>query len=166
MKSPIPRLQNSITDCPTTRSMRNFSTFWRELPSSSREREFRYKPFGDMLVVAGAAGWFQYAQQEYDGSAVRQYHMGLRYQDPVVGRWIQRDPIGDGYEYALNDPITLGGVCVIRPIAGMMPSVTRRRFDRLRKKGKRGGLTSPPRYGTGRPSALGIPQQVRCSVGH
>ena len=33
--------------------------------------------------------------------------MGARYQDPVVGRFAQRDPIGPGYSYASNNPISL-----------------------------------------------------------
>src|SRR2546421_6390760 len=32
--------------------------------------------------------------------------MGMRYYDPVVARWIERDPIGPGYHYAVNNPIS------------------------------------------------------------
>src|SRR5438552_14805051 len=70
------------------------------------DAKYRYKPFGDILILKGSTQRFQYAQQEYD-SANRQYHMGLRYQDPVVGRFAQRDPIGPGYSYASNNPISL-----------------------------------------------------------
>ena len=69
------------------------------------DAKYRYKPFGDVLILKGSTQRFQYAQQEYDGSTIRQYHMGLRYQDPVVGRFAQRDPIGPGYSYASNNPI-------------------------------------------------------------
>jgi RHS repeat-associated protein len=68
------------------------------------EGKFRYKPFGEMLTLVGATRRFQYAQQESDGA--RQYHMGARYQDPVVGRFLQRDPIGPGYDYATNNPVS------------------------------------------------------------
>src|SRR6266545_389249 len=69
------------------------------------ESKFRYKPFGDILVLSGPMHRFQFAQQEYD-NATRQYHMGLRYQDPVVGRFVQRDPIGPGYDYGYNNPLS------------------------------------------------------------
>ena len=71
------------------------------------DAKYRYKPFGDILILKGSTQRFQYAQQEYDGPTTRQYHMGLRYQDPVVGRFAQRDPIGPGYSYAGNNPISL-----------------------------------------------------------
>src|SRR2546425_13203577 len=32
--------------------------------------------------------------------------MGARYEDPVVARFVQRDPIGPGYSYASNNPIS------------------------------------------------------------
>jgi len=32
--------------------------------------------------------------------------MGARYHDPVVGRFIERDPIGPGYSYAANNPVS------------------------------------------------------------
>ena len=70
------------------------------------DAKYRYRPFGNVIIVAGSTQRFQYAQQEYDGSTTRQYHMGLRYQDPVVGRFGQRDPIGPGYSYASNNPIS------------------------------------------------------------
>src|SRR6266540_5957430 len=97
---PKPEVVNHIFLSADFRVALNYTT------SVQIEGKFRYKPFGDLLVLAGAAGRFRYAQQEYDGSTVRQYHMGVRYQDPRVGLWIERDPLGDGYEYALNDPIT------------------------------------------------------------
>ncbi len=73
------------------------------------DAKYRYRPFGDMVTppLVGSTQRFQYAQQEYDGSTTRQYHMGLRYQDPVVGRFVQRDPIGPGYSYAGNNPVSL-----------------------------------------------------------
>jgi len=38
------------------------------------------------------------------------YHFGVRYQDPIAGRWLSPDPVGHGispslYDYCSNDPI-------------------------------------------------------------
>jgi len=32
--------------------------------------------------------------------------MGARYYDPLVGRFVQRDPLGSGYSYAYNNPLS------------------------------------------------------------
>ncbi len=69
------------------------------------DAKYRYRPFGDMITLSGSTQRFHYAQQEFD-SALRLYHMGARYYDPIVGRFIQRDPIGSGYSYATNNPLS------------------------------------------------------------
>ena len=74
--------------------------------SVQTETKLRYRPFGDQLVLLGAASpGFRFAHQEFD-SAVRLYHMGARYYDPLVGRFVQRDPLGSGYSYAYNNPLS------------------------------------------------------------
>src|SRR6266480_2355336 len=73
--------------------------------SVQTDAKLRYKPSGDQILLAGAGGRFEYAHQELD-AAVRLYHMGARYYDPVVGRFVERDPIGPGYDYADGNPIS------------------------------------------------------------
>ena len=71
------------------------------------DAKYRYKPFGDIITLTTppADPRFKFAHGELD-SALRLYHMGMRYYDPVVARWIERDPIGPGYHYAVNNPIS------------------------------------------------------------
>jgi len=73
------------------------------------DAKYRYKPFGDIIVLTSPSAdpRFKFGGTEFDGSTLRLYHMGARYYDPVVGRFLGRDPVGDhGYVYALDDPLT------------------------------------------------------------
>lgn len=77
--------------------------------SVQTEAKYRYKLFGDVIVLKspGTDPRFKFATQELDSNSdVRLYHMGARYLDPLVGRFIERDPIGPGYGYADNNPIS------------------------------------------------------------
>jgi len=52
---------------------------------------------------------YRMGQQEYDGETAL-YHMGARYYDPQLGRWLSEDPAGIAgglnlYAYAGNDPV-------------------------------------------------------------
>ncbi len=85
--------------------------------SVQTEAKYRYKPLGDLIVLfptGGSPQRFQFAQQELD-SGVRLYHMGARFYDPIVGRFIERDPIGPGYSYAGNNPISFWDPTGMRP---------------------------------------------------
>jgi RHS repeat-associated protein len=81
-------------------------TYYTTATGIQVDAKYRYKPFGHLLILSGSSQRFQFAQQEFDGFTLRQYHMGARYQDPAVGRFLQRDPIGPGYDYAANNPIS------------------------------------------------------------
>lgn len=69
------------------------------------DAKYRYQPFGDKIILFGSLQGFQFAGQDYDDT-IRLYHMGARYYDPRVGRFIERDPIGPGYSYANNNPMS------------------------------------------------------------
>jgi RHS repeat-associated protein len=93
------------------------------------DAKYRYRPFGDLITLTSPSAdpRFKFAHQELDGS-LRLYHMGARYQDPVVGRFIERDPIGPGYDYAANSPISFfdpTGMDVWSDIAGWLGGVGR-----------------------------------------
>jgi len=96
------------------------------------DAKFRYKPFGDIIVLTtpGTDPRFKFSATEFD-SSVRLYHMGARYHDPVVGRFIERDPIGPGYSYAMNNPI------LFRDPSGMTSI-----FGELKDAWNRGSQTS------------------------
>jgi len=80
--------------------------------------KYRYRPFGDLITLSGGGQKFQFANQELD-SAARLYHMGARYHDPLVGRFIERDPIGSGYDYAYNNPVSFGDPSGMSPFDGV-----------------------------------------------
>src|SRR2546428_1386093 len=88
-----------------------FISYWST--SVQDESKYRYQPFGQMFAYKNALSRFDYARQEHDViqfafSEYQEplYHMGARYYDPNVGRFIERDPIGSGYSYANNNPIS------------------------------------------------------------
>jgi len=70
------------------------------------EFKARYKPFGELVALTDATTTFKFASEQIDASGL--YHMGARYYDPGLGRFLSRDPIGSGYSYGRNDPIGQG----------------------------------------------------------
>ncbi|MGE0000829.1 MAG: RHS repeat-associated core domain-containing protein [Fimbriimonadaceae bacterium] len=82
-------------------------------PSVAATRE--YDAFGWPTASSGAwSGPFGYAGQfSYQGSAPADplgglHLLGHRYYDPTLGRFLSRDPVGDGsnwYAYCENDPV-------------------------------------------------------------
>src|SRR5207247_16580 len=49
-------------------------------------------------------------------SPAGRYQMGARYYDPTVGRFPSRDPIGPGYEYGANNPLSFRDPSGLSPI--------------------------------------------------
>lgn len=70
------------------------------------EATYLYKPFGGVLVVTSPSTdpRLKFAAQELDSCGL--YHMGARYYDPALGRFLSRDPAGEGYAYAYDDPLS------------------------------------------------------------
>ena len=75
------------------------------------EAKFRYKPFGQMatpLLVPGLRNPAMKFSTMPVSSTTGLYQMGVRNYDPVLGRFLSRDPPGPGdYSYAANNPISL-----------------------------------------------------------
>lgn len=66
-------------------------------------------PWGQEPADTGFILRYRMAQQEYD-QEIALYHMGARYYDPMLGRWLSEDPLGISggtnlYSYAGNDPV-------------------------------------------------------------
>jgi RHS repeat-associated protein len=66
-------------------------------------------PWGQEPPDTGFIVRYRMAQQEYD-QEIGIYHMGARYYDPMLGRWLSEDPVGiEGgmnlYQYVGNDPV-------------------------------------------------------------
>jgi len=66
---------------------------------------YRYDPFGNMITSTGKLGRYSFVGAfgvENDGMSGL-FHMGARYYDPTIGRFIQRDPVR-GF---VSDPLSL-----------------------------------------------------------
>ena len=69
-----------------------------------------YDPFGRVLVTDGPyAPRYQFSSKEYD-AATRLNYYGYRFYAPELGRWLNRDPIGEEgginvYAFLNNEPI-------------------------------------------------------------
>jgi len=66
-------------------------------------------PWGQEPADTGFILRYRMGEQEYD-QETGLYHMGARYYDPVLGRWLSEDPAGIAggtnlYTYAGNDPV-------------------------------------------------------------
>jgi RHS repeat-associated protein len=74
---------------------------------------YEYGPFGELLRATGPmakANPFLYSTKYYDWETGL-YYYGYRYYDPSTGKWLSRDPIGEGggrnlYGFCSGDPIS------------------------------------------------------------
>jgi RHS repeat-associated protein len=81
--------------------------------SSSNQTQlakYTYGPFGEVLLKEGSFDTrYQFSTKELDGSTGMNYY-GYRFYSPGLGRWVNRDPIGERgginlYGFAGNTPI-------------------------------------------------------------
>lgn len=57
--------------------------------------KYTYSPFGEVLLKEGAFNYrYQFSTKEYDSLTGLNYY-GYRFYCPVLGRWLNRDPIGE-----------------------------------------------------------------------
>ena len=95
---------NDIAGSPVVATDASRNVLWRE----------SYRPYGERLTNATASAgnkiWFTSRRQDAETGLV---YMGARYYDPVVGRFISKDPVGfdevnlhshNRYAYANNNP--------------------------------------------------------------
>lgn len=70
-----------------------------------------YGPFGESLVTSGAARNLPFGfSTKYEEKELGLYYYGFRYYNPSTGRWLSRDPIGEGdgpavYAILGNNPV-------------------------------------------------------------
>jgi len=99
---------------------------------------YGYSGFGDVrFMTAGYADrgesafeWDLLYKAQFRDPETGYYNYGFRYYVPLLGRWINRDPIEeDGganlFEYAMNDPVNLNdqlGLLVAGAAAGAIPT--------------------------------------------
>ncbi len=76
--------------------------------------KYLYDPYGNTLSLSGPLAnlnSYRFASKEWNNSAGI-YYFGRRYYDPMLQRWLNRDPIGEEgginlYAYVANNPINL-----------------------------------------------------------
>ena len=96
----------------------------------SLSAEYEYGPFGEPLRATGTmAGKNRFRfSTKFDDTETRLLYYGMRYYNPVTGRWISRDPIGeDGglnlYGFVGNDPVNdadyIGMEAILKPIRAL-----------------------------------------------
>ncbi|MCW5555345.1 MAG: RHS repeat-associated core domain-containing protein, partial [Verrucomicrobiae bacterium] len=75
---------------------------------------YRYDPYGNTITSSGvlsSVNKYRFSSKELMAGGVNGlYYYGYRFYDPVVQRWLNRDPIGEGgginlYGLVANDPI-------------------------------------------------------------
>jgi RHS repeat-associated protein len=72
---------------------------------------YTYSPFGEVLLKEGPFdSRYQFSTKEYDEPTAMNYY-GYRFYNPELGRWINRDPLGERgganrYRFARNAPVT------------------------------------------------------------
>jgi RHS repeat-associated protein len=72
----------------------------------------RYTPFGTLRGDQQLPGDHRYLGQPADTSGLS--YLNARYYNPAIGRFISPDPLGDGYRYADDNPVTYAdptGLC-------------------------------------------------------
>jgi RHS repeat-associated protein len=81
--------------------------------------DHKYLPYGEDIQVMATRSPFRYAGYEFDSES-RMNYVGARYHSPASSRWLTPDPLGDGYAYAANSPISyrdptgLSAECITR----------------------------------------------------
>ncbi len=80
--------------------------------ASKPAAEYEYDPFGNLIRASGEAAEvspFRFSTK-YEDPESGMYYYGYRYYSPSMGRWLNRDPIGEQgglnlYGFVRNDPV-------------------------------------------------------------
>lgn len=87
--------------------------------SGTLAQTYTYDSFGNATNSSGSlTNFFRYTGREFD-TETGLYYYRARYDDPLSGRFVNEDPVGDAgglnhYAYAVNNPIVIGdlfGLC-------------------------------------------------------
>ena len=100
------------------------STVAGTAPGQAAAEVFSYGEFG--APGAGSALTYRYAGYRYDNETGL-YYVGARYYSPVLGRFVQTDPVGlkggaNLYGYAGNDPVNLTDPTGLCASTGKIPT--------------------------------------------
>lgn len=78
-------------------------------PEGSIAAHYEYDPFGISLTATDSDNPFRFSTKYLD-SETGLYYYGYRYYSPVLGRWLNRDPLGERgglnlYGFVFNSPV-------------------------------------------------------------
>jgi RHS repeat-associated protein len=117
----------------------------------------QYDAFGNPVSASGAwSGPFAYGgrfgyQSDSDTSLSL---LGHRYYDPSTGRFLSKDPIGDGrnwYVYVANNPVRFGDPSGLRPLTDKERQKVKRAIALITVKGKQQISVFPGFFNPGLP---------------
>ena len=87
---------------------------------------YEYDVFGAIRAETGTSdNTRKFTGKEFDADS-KLYYYGARYYDPYIGRFTQRDPIGDGvnwYAYTYNNPLRFIDPTGLKPLAEYNPGL-------------------------------------------
>ena len=96
--------------------------------TSAATARYEYDVFGAVRSETGTSdNPRKFTGKEYE-SDVKLYYYGARYYDPYIGRFTQRDPVGDGvnwYAYANNNPLAFIDPNGLEPVQSGVTTVER-----------------------------------------
>lgn len=80
--------------------------------SAALAASYEYDPYGNVVASSGAladSNPFRFSSKYFDGESGL-YYYGYRYYSPDLGRWLNRDPMGEGgglntYAFVANNPL-------------------------------------------------------------
>jgi RHS repeat-associated protein len=99
------------------------------------QQDIAYAPYGDATSSGAQRGNTEFSTEQWNGGDALEYfglvHLGARVYDPVIGRFLSRDPLliprtsatTNPYAFALNDPVNFADPLGLDPCQGSLTCI-------------------------------------------